>query len=156
MKPSQLELKMVRTRGLKRETQVLRGGVPLAVLDLPLFGDSGGFEVEGEAYTITGMMWSRTLVLSRGRQRVAKAHRLGWFGHRYQLEAVGGRYLLGQRSWFGGGWRIERGGKEVGAVLGKGALRHHFLADLPPELPLAQQVFVLSLVSLIHRRNGYG
>jgi hypothetical protein len=96
----------------------------------------------------------RRFVLDGRHGLVASATRRGPLSSAWDVFVGERQYELVRAGFLTGAYLLRAGGVEIGRVAKAGALRRGATADLPPDLPLAAQVFISAVVLTQWRRDA--
>ncbi len=136
-----------------REVRVSRKSRQLHIFDAEQYQGTlvrGGlrrctYTLDGVDFTIAKNPRGPGLMLSRGRQPIAKAERDG-LRTKFRINALGGPYMLARRRWYSRALELRRGPKRiVGTVKPDGRFGKDVVGDFLAELPLPERVFVMVL-----------
>jgi len=125
--------------------EIIADGQPLAMWDGRVWRSGGTFDLAGRRYDVKSNVWgTRFEMTDEAGMIVATADRVG--RKRWTVEASGRTYRFQRASW----WRSEEllvaDGRPVGSVRRVSRWRSDAVADLPDDLPLPFQVFVVVVV----------
>lgn len=130
-------------------------GASVARADLSNWKERADLEVAGTRYEAVHKSWDAEFVLQRENGGVAfVAEKPSAWKERFVFEYDGNRYELRKRSVWNSDLVLSRDGVGVvGSIRPQGVFRREWVADLPGELPLEAQVFLLWLAVLLTKRS---
>jgi hypothetical protein len=133
---------------------VLQDGTPVADIDLSLWREAADLQIQG----MTCKMYREGLVsgsflLEAGGEVLARADKPSALFRSLEVEHRGARYILEAESALMRKFVLKEGEREVGSIYPEHAFTSRAVVDLPVEMPLAVQVFMLWLVVLMWKRG---
>jgi len=135
------------------------GPEDVARAQVPTVFSGGGLLVRGVPFGFEAETRKRLRMAFQGVE-VGAAERSGWPWFRYAVRIAGevtddGQPLdLTLRSGLGRSVRVDVGGERIGRIRRLGWFRRETEVDLPEELPLAVQTFLLAVVLVEWRREA--
>lgn len=123
---------------------VNEGGQPIAHgADLSWWRDKGELRVQGGTYTARRRRGA--YVLESGQEVIASATRTRWWRREFIIAYANRSWILRARSWRRG-FQLFDGSTAIGSIAPQGPFTRKAAVDLPGELPLVLQVFLMWLV----------
>ncbi len=126
---------------------------PVAEIDVSTWREKGLLTVDGVGYEVfrEGLM-SGAFLLKQGDSLLARAEKPSAFRRTFLIDYSDRHYTLQARSF----WRRELvlldGSLEVGSLAPEGAFSRRMRVDLPEELPLPVEVFLVWLAVILWKR----
>ena len=146
---------------------VSREGRAVAALDISTWRERGRLEVEGQRFTVDReRLMSGDFRLHRGEPPsrgsgsgpagalLATAAKPSLFRRRFVVTFSGRRLVLERRSGFGRAFVVREGDREVGDITPERFWSRRATANLPDNLPLPIQAFLLWLALLVWKRDA--
>jgi hypothetical protein len=132
-----------------------RVGDPVAHADLANWRENARFEVRGTRYEARHETWAKEFTLEKeDGQTILSAEKPSAWRDRFAFVHRDNRYELKKESGWSPSYVLSRDGAgPVGSVKRKSFFNRELTADLPEELPLEAQVFVVWLVTILGRRD---
>lgn len=136
-----------------RTIRVTNNGHEVATIKDRAIWEGSRILIQGVQYDLsrTGML-SGDYVLSRNGQMIARGHKPSMVSRRMTAEFAGQNYDLVPDGVFTSRFRVERFGERVGTI-GPRPMRNAYPADLPAEIHVVYQVFMIALVALMWTRG---
>lgn len=131
------------------------GTRPVADVDMSRWGESGEVKVGAVAYHVSREgRFSGDFLISGAGSTLARARKPSPFSRTFEIRHEGQQYVLRKASFFGRGFVLLKGDRQVGSVSRMALFSRSALIDLPDELPLAVQVFITWLVFVSWKRSA--
>ena len=132
---------------------VRQDGNTVADIDPSWFGERAEIRAGGQAYSAyRESLLAGTFVLQSGERALARARKASAFVRAFDIDLAGRPLELKAASV----WRREFGlfenGVQVGRISPVGWFGRRAVIDLPPDIPLPAQLFLLWLVLVLWRR----
>jgi hypothetical protein len=117
--------------------------------------ESGRFSIEGsEFHAHREGMFSGEFFLEKDGEIVARAQKPSALKSSFDIEFSDRRYTLKKESWAGRSFVLLQGDLEVGSIRPEGMLTRKATVQLPDDLPIPLQVFVMWLTILLWKREA--
>lgn len=148
-------LTIVRNSWFSWDASVSDGSQPLAEITVSRWRERGELKVEGGTYLARreGRV-SGDYLLESGGTTVARASKSGAFRRTFTISHEGQRYAFTKRSVLGRTLVLRRGDRDVGTVARSAPFSRQATADLPADLPLPLQAFIIWLAIVSWRRTA--
>ena len=128
-------------------------GGPIS-LEFTRFGEEAEFQIDGVTFRIHREgMFSGHFTLVALHRVLADAYKRSVFHRSFEIELEGDSHTLTTASHFGRSFSLLQGGRRVGWIGPVGIFSRSMECVVPDHLPLPLQVFLLSLVILLGRRQ---
>jgi hypothetical protein len=151
---STLEFFPKRTFSMRHYT-LTRDGVEIGQIDCGGVRQSATLTVGGASYNPVSEGGLRTnFHLDAGGARIADVEPAGTFFRRFIVRAGSKIYALKVASWFGRSFVLTENDVEVGRIARTGFFTARCKAELPDDLPLPLQAFLIWLVLITWRRQA--
>jgi len=134
---------------------ITEGASPIADIDVSWWREKGVLTVRGSRYDVyrEGMM-SGAFILESSGSILARAEKPSAFRRSFELEYGKKLYILRAESAFGRKFVLIEGDREVGWLSPNGVFTRQATSDLPEEIPLPVQVFMIWLVVILWKRES--
>lgn len=130
-------------------------GAPITELKISAWKSRGGFELDGQYFTIEPQgFWQHRWELRQGSTVVAKAEKGSGFKRRWTITSAGHRLTLKSLSWRGREYALLLGNQEVGKVTREGMTGRRIQLDFPDDVPEVLQIFLVYLVLCQAKREA--
>jgi hypothetical protein len=125
----------------------------VARIDLASFRETAEVEIVGQRYRLfrEGLLGG-AFVLKKNGRTMARAVKPSWAVRRFEIEWEGRQLELEATSMFSWRFVLRQGESELGDIRRVGWFRRKAEVDLPSDLPLPIQVFLMWLVMILWRR----
>ncbi len=135
--------------------RIMAGDRRVAEIETSLMSEKGRLSVEGMSYQAyrEGMLHG-AFVLDASGTVLARAEKPSALFRSFVLEHGGKSYTLAARKALKREFVLNDGESEIGTMAPAGAFTRRAVAELPEELPLPVQVFIVWLVLLMWRRES--
>ena len=132
---------------------VRQDGNTIADIDPSWFGERAEIRAGGQTYAAyrEGLL-AGTFVLQSGERALARAQKVSAFARAFAVDLAGRPLELKATSVWGREFRLFEGGVPVGRIGPAGWFGRQAVIDLPPDVPLPAQLFLLWLVLVLWRR----
>lgn len=129
-------------------------GSHICTLDLAPFREQARFELEGRRYLVRRLSRRGPFVLELDDERLVTAVKTSIWRRSFDVTVNGTPYTLRRSSVWSRRFGLYQGAHEAGFVVPVRWFRRQLMAELPANLTLADQVFVLFLVIAMWRRDA--
>ena len=133
---------------------VRQDGDTIADIDLSWFGERAEIRAGGQTYSAyRESLLAGTFVLQSGERALARAQKVSAFARAFAIDLAGRPLELKATSVWTREFGLSEGGVPVGRIGPAGWFGRRAVIDLPADVPLPAQLFLLWLVlvlSLIH------
>jgi hypothetical protein len=151
---STLEFFPKRTFSMRRYT-LTRAGVEIGQIDCGGMRQPATLTVGGASYNPVSEGVLRTKFhLDAGGVRIADVEPAGTYFRRFIVHAGAKTYTLKVASWFGRNFVLTENDVEVGRIARTGLFTARCRAELPDDMPLPVQAFLIWLVLITWRRQA--
>jgi hypothetical protein len=132
---------------------VREDGAAVGSIDWAWFKEAANVVVEGRSYRFYRQgNFQSTFTLEHADKTLAKARSAGLCSRAFQINSNGDSWQLKADSCWGFAFGVYREDVQIGGICPAGWTSRTFSVDLPPEVPLPVQVFLLWLVLVLKRR----
>lgn len=134
---------------------MLENGIPVAIVDLSWWRETGGLTIKGSTYRVyrEGLM-SGSFILESDGSVLARAEKPSAFYRSYLVEHGGKKFTLEAESAFFRKFILSEGGQRIGSVYPEHAFTRKAVIDFPEEIPLAVRIFMFWLVMVLWKRDS--
>jgi hypothetical protein len=139
-----------------RGFRVERDGRAVAEVDLSAWRAEGEatFTAEGIGYRMRReAVFGGAFLLEAGSETAARAEKPSALFSRFEVHAAGRSWELRRAGFWSQAMALFEGGREVGRLRRAGFFRRRVEIELPADLPLALQLFLLWLCNVIWTRD---
>jgi hypothetical protein len=135
--------------------RIFSGEEEITQLAISTFKGNGGFEVDGETFSIDshGLLRANA-VLKKGRSVIARVKNTGFFRRRFEISSAGHQLLLEGQGWLGKSYVLRLMDRDVGWIRREGFMGRRLSLDFPDEVPVFLQVLIAYVVLSQARREG--
>lgn len=137
-----------------RNYAIVKSGAPVGEIVGHRMGGGATINIGGKSYEAAreGVM-SSAYYLESGGNRIARAERTSAFKGSFTLQAGGRTYLLSRASAFGRAFALTENEVKVGSIARMGFFSRMSAAELPDDLALEVQAFLIWLVIAMWQRQ---
>lgn len=134
--------------------EIFKGDERVAAVDLAWLREAGTVEIAGTHYTIgrTGLI-SGSFFLKKYEDTIVSAVKSSAFSRSFVIGIGGNSYTLGAASVFSRRFVLRKGPSDVGEIRPAHWFTRKVVAELPIDIPLEIQVFLIWLVIILWRRQ---
>jgi hypothetical protein len=148
-------LQLVPESWLTWNFDVLENDHQVAQIKTSTLPESGALSINGSSYrAYREDMFSGDFFLEGTGQAIARAQKTSAFINTFNIYYSGKSYTLKKESFIGRSFVLLEGDREVGSIRPEGFLSRKASAELPQDLPIPIQVFVMWLTILLWRREA--
>ena len=131
---------------------VTDGGRPVAqAVNRSCWRDKAELQVEGAAYT--ARRDKSSFILESAGAPIARAERPRRWFREFVIEHSGRRYLLRRRSAFRRQYLLLEGSTRAGSITPGGLFGRKAAVELPPDVPLHLQIFIIWIVMTLWKHD---
>lgn len=146
-------LELVPHSVLSWDFSVLREGVPVAEIDVSWFREKGVLTVDGVQYPVyREHLLSGAYILELNGTQLARAEKPSALFRCFLVEHAGKTYTLQAETAVFRKFVLLDDDREVGSITPEGPLIRNAMVDLPDNLPLPVQVFLIWLTVILWKR----
>lgn len=120
------------------------------VVDVSWWGEKGELKVQGETYS--ACYEKPAYILESAAGVLARAEHLKWLSRELAIEYAGQRYILRGKALHREFLLLE-GDTQIGSIAAEGFLTRKVAVELPKELPLFLQVFIIWLAMTVWKQD---
>jgi hypothetical protein len=150
-----MTLEIVPTNWFSWNFTVSQQSRPIAGFDISWWRERGSLTVEGKTYPVSreGMM-SGDFVLESDRGILARATKLSALRRSFTVVSGAKTYTLRAKQAFRRSFVLLDGDREIGRIAPESAWGRRASANLPADVPLPVQVFLVWLTVLLWKRDS--
>lgn len=117
--------------------------------------ESGTFSIDGADFRAWREgMFSGEFLLAKDGETIARAQKPSALKSSFNIEFSDRQYTLKKESWAGRSFVLIQGDIEVGSIRPEGVLTRKASVDLPGDMPMPLQLFVVWLTILLWKREA--
>lgn len=117
--------------------------------------ESGIFSIDGADFRARREgMFSGEFLLSKDNETIARAQKPSALKSSFTIEFSDRQYTLKKESWAGRSFVLIQGDLEIGSIRPEGVLTRKATVQLPDDMPMPLQVFVIWLTILLWKREA--
>ena len=132
---------------------VRQDGDTIADIDLSWLGERAEIRAGGQTYSAyRESLLAGTFVLRSGERALARARKASAFARAFAIDLAGRPLELKATSFWGREFGLFENGTQVGRIGPAGWFGRRAVIDLPPDVPLPAQLFLLWLVLVLWQR----
>ena len=148
-------LQVVPTRWFRWEFAISQGSQPIAGIDISSWRERGELTVQGATFRVSreGAL-SGDFLLSSGEGVLARATKPSALRRSFVVRSGAKTYTLRARSAFRRSFVLLEDDREVGGISPDAIWSHRASANLPADLPMPVQVFLIWLAMLLWKREA--